>query len=133
MTGSERDVLMKFLRELLQTQPVVYDEMAAKLIAESIDHQPYATYLLVQRVLMLESAANPTRPETEAFTEFLSSHATAWAGNTTTTAANVVLPDQAPPARRLSAVELGLKAMERNSKIIWTVIFAAFAIVLLIQ
>jgi len=131
MTGSERDVLMKFLRELLQTQPRVYDDMAAKLIAESVSHQPYATYLLVQRVLMLEAATKSTNPETEAFTEFLSPQASDWAGSEST--ATVDVPDKAPPARRLSLVELGLKAMERNSKIIWTVIFAAFAIVLLIQ
>jgi len=32
MTGSERDILMRFLRELIQTKPLIYDEMAAKLI-----------------------------------------------------------------------------------------------------
>ena len=131
MTGSERDVLMKFLRELLQTQPRVYDDMAAKLIAESVSHQPYATYLLVQRVLMLEAALKPASPESEAFTEFLSPHTTDWAGSESPAVVDVT--DRAPPARRLSLVELGLKAMERNSKIIWAVIFAAFAIVLLIQ
>ena len=131
MTGSERDVLMKFLRELLQSQPRVYDDMAAKLIAESVSHQPYATYLLVQRVLMLEAATKSTNPETEAFTEFLSPQASDWAGSEST--ATVDVSDKAPPARRLSLLELGLKAMERNSKIIWAVIFAAFAIVLLIQ
>jgi hypothetical protein len=131
MTGSERDVLMKFLRELMQTQPHVYDEMAAKLIAESVSNQPYAAYLLVQRVLMLESTLKPAGPEAEAFTEFLSPHATAWAGSQTSFIAE--LPDQTPPARRLSLVEIGLKAMERNSKIIWAVIFAAFAVVLLIR
>jgi hypothetical protein len=131
MTGSERDVLMKFLRELLQTHPRVYDDMAAKLIAESVSHQPYTTYLLVQRVLMLEAALKPNISEGEAFTEFLSPHATDWAGRESP--AEMDVPDRAPPARRLSLVELGLKAMERNSKIIWTVIFAAFAIVLLIQ
>jgi hypothetical protein len=131
MTGSERDVLMKFLRELLQTHPRVYDDMAAKLIAESVSHQPYTTYLLVQRVLMLEAALKPNSSEGEAFTEFLSPHATDWAGRESPEEMDV--PDRAPPARRLSLVELGLKAMERNSKIIWTVIFAAFAIVLLIQ
>ena len=131
MTGSERDVLMKFLRELLQTQPRVYDDMAAKLIAESVSHQPYATYLLVQRVLMLEAALKPTSSEGEAFTEFLSPHATDWAGSESPAVVDV--PDRAPPARRLSSVELGLKGMERNSKIIWAVIFAAFAVVLLIR
>ena len=131
MTGSERDVLMRFLRELIQTQPRIYDDMAAKLIAESVSQQPYATYLLVQRVLMLESALNPANPESEAFTEFLRSDATTWVGSESQ-ATTTDFSDR-PPPRRLSSVELGLKAMERNSKIIWAVIFAAFAVVLLIR
>ena len=92
MTGSERDVLMKFLRELLQTQPRVYDDMAAKLIAESVAHQPYATYLLVQRVLMLEAALKPSSSEGEAFTEFLSPHATDWAGSESVSYTHLTLP-----------------------------------------
>ncbi len=132
MTGSERDVLMRFLRELIQTQPRIYDDMAAKLIAESVSQQPYATYLLVQRVLMLESALKPANPESEAFTEFLRSDATTWVGSESQ-ATTTDFSDRPPPPRRLSSVELGLKAMERNSKIIWAVIFAAFAVVLLIR
>ena len=131
MTGSERDVLMRFLRELAQTRPVVYDDIAARLISQSLSQQPYATYLLVQRVLLLEAAQHPNRAENEAFTEFLRSDATAWSDDgsqETREFANL-----APPPRQLSTVELGLKAMERNSKIIWTVIFAAFVVVLWIR
>ena len=131
MTGSERDVLMRFLRTLIQTQPRVYDDMAAKLIAESVSHQPYATYLLVQRVLLLEAALQPTNPASEAFTEFLRPDATAWAGSASQ--ATTDFSELPPSPRRLSMVELGLKAMEHHSKIIWGVIFAAFAVVLLIR
>ena len=46
MTGSERDALMQFLREMIQTKPRIYDETAAKLIADAFSTQPYAAYLL---------------------------------------------------------------------------------------
>ncbi|MEY4340919.1 MAG: hypothetical protein RL541_423 [Pseudomonadota bacterium] len=131
MTGSERDVLMRFLRELAQTRPVVYDDIAARLISQSLSQQPYATYLLVQRVLLMEAAQNPSRPENEAFTEFLRSDATAWSGDGSQETTE--FRDMSLHPRQLSTVELGLKAMERNSKIIWTVIFAAFVVVLLIR
>jgi len=131
MTGTERDVLMRFLRELIQTQPKVYDEMAAKLIAEAVSAQPYAAYLLVQRGLALQNALNPVAIEQSTFTEFLSPGATSWGGDGLDSP--VVAAEQPMPARRLSWVELGLKAMERNAKIIWAIIFAAFALVLLIR
>ena len=131
MTGSERDVLMRFLRELAQTRPVVYDDIAARLISQSLSQQPYATYLLVQRVLLLEAAQHPNRAENEAFTEFLRSDATAWSGDGSQETTE--FRDMSLPPRQLSTVELGLKAMERNSKIIWTVIFAAFVVVLWIR
>ena len=131
MTGSERDVLMRFLRKLIQTKPLIYDEMAAKLIEDTIISQPYAAYLLVQRALMVEIAVGAAKPELDAFTEFLSANATVWSGDRS----NIDIPivEKSPPARRLSLVEIGLKAMARNSKLIWTVIFAAFAIVLIMR
>ena len=102
MTGSERDVLMRFLRELAQTRPVVYDDIAARLISQSLSQQPYATYLLVQRVLLLEAAQNPSRPENEAFTEFLRSDATAWSGDGSQETTE--FRDMSLPPRQLSTV-----------------------------
>ena len=86
---------------------------------------------MVQRALMLEIAVGAAKPELDAFTEFLSANATVWSGDRS----NIDIPivEKSPPARRLSLVEIGLKAMARNSKLIWTVIFAAFAIVLIMQ
>ena len=78
MTGSERDALMQFLREMIQTKPRIYDETAAKLIADAFRTQPYAGYLLTQRVLQLQAAQKPEAAATVDFSEFLSPQATHW-------------------------------------------------------
>jgi hypothetical protein len=129
MTGSERDALMQFLREMIQTKPRIYDETAAKLIADAFRTQPYAAYLLTQRVMLLQAAQNPGQAPNGAFTEFLNPDATAWVE----AVAEVQLLEPPMPTgpRVISMEEKGLKFIGRNSKAIWAVIFLAFAVVLL--
>ena len=129
MTGSERDALMQFLREMIQTKPRVYDETAAKLIAEAFRTQPYAAYLLTQRVMLLQGANEAEASNNEALKEFLNPHATVW-GEAPTEVQTLEPPKPTGP-REISMEEKGLKFIGRNSKIIWAVIFAAFALVLL--
>ncbi len=122
---------MQFLREMIQTKPRIYDETAAKLIADAFRTQPYAAYLLTQRVLLLQVAQKPEAAATVDFSEFLSPQATHWGE-----AVGEVQPLEPPKPtgpREISMEEKGLKFIGRNSKIIWVVIFAAFALVLLTQ
>ncbi|MEY3637204.1 MAG: hypothetical protein RIR68_337 [Pseudomonadota bacterium] len=131
MTGSERDALMQFLREMIQTKPRIYDETAAKLIADAFRTQPYAAYLLTQRVLQLQAAQKPEASATVDFSEFLSPQATHW--GEAVGEVQPLEPSKPTGPRKISMEEKGLKFIGRNSKIIWLVIFAAFALVLLIQ
>lgn len=55
MTENERDLLMPFLRQLVNTRAKPADEAAHKLIQSALKNQPNAPYLLVQRALSLES------------------------------------------------------------------------------
>ena len=55
MTESERDLLMPFLRQLVNTRTTPADEAAQTLIRSAMRKQPNAPYLLVQRALSLES------------------------------------------------------------------------------
>lgn len=55
MTESERDLLMPFLRKLVQSRNTPGDEAADTLIRQALGRQPNASYLLVQRALTLEA------------------------------------------------------------------------------
>lgn len=129
MTGSERDALMQFLREMIQTKPRIYDETAAKLIADAFRTQPYAAYLLTQRVMLLQAAQNPGQAASGTFTEFLNPDATSW--GEAVAEVQLLEPPKPTGPREISMEEKGLKFIGRNSKAIWAVIFLAFAVVLL--
>ena len=129
MTGSERDALMQFLREMIQTKPQIYDETAAKLIADAFRTQPYAAYLLTQRVMLLQSSQNSGTVNNDTLLEFLNPKATVW--GEAPPEVQTLEPPQPTGPRKISMEEKGLKFIGRNSKMIWAVIFAAFAIVLL--
>jgi hypothetical protein len=129
MTGSERDALMQFLREMIQTKPRIYDETAAKLIAEAFRTQPYAAYLLTQRLMLLQGGSLGEIPNNQLVKEFLDPKATVW-GEAPAEVQSLEPPIPTGP-REISMEEKGLKFIGRNSKIIWAVIFAAFALVLL--
>jgi hypothetical protein len=129
MTGNERDALMQFLREMIQTKPQIYDETAAKLIADAFRTQPYAAYLLTQRVMLLEMARNADMGNPDTAKEFLNPQATLW-GESPVEVQSLEPPKPTGP-RKISMEEKGLKFIGRNSKLIWAVILAAFAFVLL--
>jgi len=129
MTSSERDALMLFLREMIQTKPRIYDETAAKLIAEAFRTQPYAAYLLTQRVMLLQAAQNPGLAGSDVTREFLDPQATAWGESVQEV--QFLEPPKPTGPRVISMEEKGLKFIGRNSKMIWAVIFLAFALVLL--
>jgi hypothetical protein len=129
MTGSERDALMQFLREMIQTKPRIYDETAAKLIAEAFRTQPYAAYLLTQRLMLLQGGSLGEIPNNQLVKEFLDPQATVW--GEAPAEVQTLEPPKPTGSREISMEEKGLKFIGRNSKIIWAVIFAAFALVLL--
>lgn len=56
MNVQERDELLRLLRSLEQTRVPVKDLAAENLIRDACARQPDALYLLVQRVLVLQSA-----------------------------------------------------------------------------
>jgi len=129
MTGSERDTLMQFLREMIQTKPRIYDETAAKLIADAFRTQPYAAYLLTQRLLILQAKQNTSQTQEAAMAEFLNPDATHW-GEAVAEVQSLEPPQPTGP-REISMEEKGLKFIGKHSKLIWVVIFAAFALVLI--
>lgn len=129
MTGLERDALMQFLREMIQTKPRIYDETAAKLIADAFRTQPYAAYLLTQRLLILQANQNAIQNQEPVLSEFLNPNATIW-GEALAEVQPLEPPKPTGP-REISMEEKGLKFIGRHSKLIWVVIFAAFALVLI--
>ena len=56
MTPQERSVLEGFLAQLAQVRGVNKDPEAERLIAQAVEEQPDATYLVVQRALLLGQA-----------------------------------------------------------------------------
>lgn len=56
MSPQEMQILQNFLAQLVQVQGVVKDPQAASLINEAVSKQTDASYLLVQRALLLEQA-----------------------------------------------------------------------------
>ena len=58
MSPNEREQLQQFLNQLKQAKPASKDNEAEQLILDAISHQQDASYLLVQRCLLLEQALN---------------------------------------------------------------------------
>src|SRR3569833_53983 len=56
MTPQERSLLEGFLAQLVQARGVTKDPEAERLIAQAAEQQPDATYLVVQRALLLTQA-----------------------------------------------------------------------------
>jgi len=56
MTPQERSLLEGFLAQLAQVRGVNKDPEAERLIAQAVEQQPDATYLVVQRALLLTQA-----------------------------------------------------------------------------
>ena len=58
MNTQERDLLTQLLKQLVEFKITSKDAEAESLIRDAVAHQPDATYLLVQRVLLLEHGLN---------------------------------------------------------------------------
>jgi len=61
MNSQERDQLNQLLKQLAEVKLAAKDTEAENLIREAAAHQPDATYLLVQRTLLLEQALNSAK------------------------------------------------------------------------
>jgi hypothetical protein len=61
MTDIESNLLMGFLRKLIQTRISYKDSLAQIKINEAFSVQPSASYLLVQRAIFLESELEKTQ------------------------------------------------------------------------
>ena len=58
MNTQERDLLTQLLKSLVEFKLPSKDPEAETLIREAVSRQPDATYLLVQRVLIMDHAMN---------------------------------------------------------------------------
>jgi len=63
MTPQESQVLQKFLGQLTQAHVSAKDPEAQAMISSAVAQQPDATYLLVQRALLLEQALQQARSQ----------------------------------------------------------------------
>lgn len=63
MIAQEREQLTRFLQQLAQAQVGAKDAEAERLIQETCNRQPDASYLLVQRGLLLDQALQNTQSE----------------------------------------------------------------------
>ncbi len=61
MTDKESEVLMGFLRQLIQTRISFKDTLAQNKIDEAFSVQPNANYLIVQRAILLEGKLEKTQ------------------------------------------------------------------------
>jgi uncharacterized protein len=102
MTPQENQALQEFLNQLVQVSGIAKDPQAEALIARAVAQQPDATYLLVQRAMLLEQALNQSKAQITQLqnelqsarepgkTDFLDS-ATAW-GHSAGSAARPAVP-----------------------------------------
>jgi hypothetical protein len=67
MTPQEHQLLQDFLNQLTQVRGVPKDPEADALIAKAVAAQPDATYLLVQRAMLLEQALNNAKTQIAQF------------------------------------------------------------------
>jgi hypothetical protein len=63
MTDQERALLQDFLQQLLRIRNVDKDPEAGVMIAKAFSQQPDASYLVVQRAILLEQALNAAKAE----------------------------------------------------------------------
>jgi hypothetical protein len=63
LNTQEREELTRFLKELVQAQAGAKDAEAERMIRENCNYQPDASYLLVQRVLLLEQALKKSQAD----------------------------------------------------------------------
>jgi len=84
MTPQERSLLESFLAQLVQVRSVNKDPEAERLIARAVEQQPDATYLVVQRALLLGQALEQAKTRIAELEEagrgqgFLDPNASGW-------------------------------------------------------
>jgi hypothetical protein len=103
MTPQERSLLESFLAQLAQVRGVNKDPEAERLIAQAVEQQPDATYLVVQRALLLSQALEQAKARIAALEQaeagrgqgFLDPQASGW-GNPGTAGYRGPAPAPAP-------------------------------------
>ena len=84
MTPQERSLLETFLTQLVQVRSINKDAEAERLIARAVEQQPDATYLVVQRALLLGQALEQAKARIAELEEagrgqgFLDPNASGW-------------------------------------------------------
>jgi uncharacterized protein len=86
MTPQERSLLESFLAQLVQVRGVKKDPEAERMIAQALQQQPDATYLVVQRALLLDQALEQAKARIAALEQaetgrdqgFLDPNASGW-------------------------------------------------------
>jgi uncharacterized protein len=86
MTPQERSLLEGFLAQLAQVRGVNKDPEAERLIAQAVENQPDAAYLVVQRALLLSQALEQAKARIAALEQaesgrgqgFLDANASGW-------------------------------------------------------
>jgi len=106
MTPQERSLLESFLAQLVQVRSVNKDPEAQRLIERAVAEQPDATYLVVQRALLLNQALEQAKARIAALEQaeagrdrgFLDPNASGWGSQSSGAAAGPrgVAPQYAP-------------------------------------
>lgn len=66
MNPQETQALQDFLQQLTQVRGITKDAQADAMIAQAVEQQPDAAYLLVQRALLMEQALNASKAQVSA-------------------------------------------------------------------
>lgn len=152
MTESERDLLMPFLRKLVQTRTTPSDEAANTLIRSALNRQPNANYLLVQRALALEcelaSAQRkinelegrvPTAAASASTTDFLNLEKSGW-GETENRNRSVTTSKKlydffkdSHSEQKMDLESRAISFLDRNSRAVWIFILVLTALVVFVK
>src|SRR3954453_12061043 len=105
MTPQERSLLESFLAQLVQVRSVNKDPEAQRLIEQAVEEQPDATYLVVQRALLLNQALEQAKARIAALEQaeagrdrgFLDPNASGWGNQSSGPAAGPSGPASGGP------------------------------------
>jgi hypothetical protein len=152
MTESERDLLMPFLRQLVNTRTTPGDDAASNLINAALRKQPNACYLLVQRALSLEhdlavaqrrinelEGKEPPKDTGLLRTDFLNTQTSGWGEQgdhnhpATTSKRLYDFFKQAQSPEKMDFESRAVSYIEKHSGRIWLGILAMAAMVVLVK
>ena len=152
MNASERDLLIPFLHQLVNSQTAPQDAAAHNMIQDAVRNQANATYLLVRRAMILErelAAARqrimalegkiPVQDQAALVTDFLDPRKAQWGepgnGQAAPTTSKILydlfIQPGAPKSRDLESKVLFF--IGNNSGRIWLGILALVAVVVLFR